>query len=78
MANGVGPAIPPSENLLVDPGGNAVPPLLEEASSSVPTHSFARWKQRPDGERGRAVFILNFLFSGLASDCLDSLIPARR
>ncbi|MGB1396730.1 MAG: M12 family metallo-peptidase, partial [Planctomycetota bacterium] len=75
MANGVGPAIPPSENLLVDPGGNAVPPLLEGGSIVVGANSFIR----ADGNNdltvnvADAVFILNFLFSGLASDCLDSL-----
>ena len=75
MVNGVGPAIPPSENLLVDPGGNAVPPLLEGGSIIVAANSFIR----ADGNNdltvnvADAVFILNFLFSGLASDCLDSL-----
>ena len=75
MANGVGPAIPPSENLLVDPGGNAVPPLLEGGSIVVGANSFIR----ADGNNdltvnvADAVFILNFLFSGLASDCLDAL-----
>ena len=75
MVNGVGPAIPPSENLLVDPGGNAVPPLLEGGFINVGANSFIRGDGNNDltVNVADAVFILNFLFSSLPSDCLDAL-----
>lgn len=75
MVNGVGPASPPSENLLVDPGGNAVPPLLEAGFIIVGASSFVRGDGNGDltVNVADAVFILNFLFSNLPSDCLDSM-----
>lgn len=75
MANGVGPAVPPSENILVDPSGNAVPPLLEDGIITVGANSFIRGDGNGDVavNVADAVFALNFLFSGLPSDCLDAM-----
>jgi len=75
MVNGVGPASPPSENLLVDPGGNAVPPLLEGGFIIVGAAAFIRGDGNNDlnVNVADAVFVLNFLFGGMPSNCLDAL-----
>ena len=75
VVNGVGGSNPPAENLLVDPGGNAVPPLLEGGFINVSGAFFTRGDGNNDLSINvaDAVFVLNFLFGGITSNCLDAL-----
>lgn len=72
--NGIG-SPSPTENLLVDPSGVAVPPLLEGGLITVTDTSFLRGDPNGDGSINvaDAVFCLNYLFNGVVADCLDAV-----
>ncbi len=72
--NGIG-SPSPTENLLVDPAGVAVPPLLEGGLITVSDTAFLRGDGNLDQDINvaDAVFCLNYLFNGVAADCLDAI-----
>lgn len=65
----------PTENLLVDPAGVAVPPLLEGGLITVSDTAFIRGDGNGDQELNvaDAVFCLNYLFNSGTADCLDAI-----
>jgi hypothetical protein len=65
----------PTENLLVDPAGIAVPPLLEGGLITVSDSSFLRGDGNLDQDINvaDAVFCLNYLFNNGNADCLDAI-----
>ena len=71
--SGVG--FPPTDNLLVDPGGVALQPLLIAGELTAAGVSFIRGDRNGDGaiDIADAVGILGFLFSGETASCLDAL-----
>ncbi|MGE4619330.1 MAG: M12 family metallo-peptidase [Planctomycetota bacterium] len=72
--NGVG-SPSPTENLLVDPAGIAVPPFLEGGLITVSATAFLRGDGNIDQDINvaDAVFCLNFLFNGVTAQCLDAI-----
>lgn len=71
--SGVG--FPPTDNLLVDPSGVALQPLLIAGELTAAGVSFIRGDRNGDGaiDIADAVGILGFLFSGETASCLDAL-----
>ncbi|MGE4631813.1 MAG: IPT/TIG domain-containing protein, partial [Planctomycetota bacterium] len=65
----------PTENLLVDPTGVAVPPLLEGGLITVSDTAFLRGDGNLDQELNvaDAVFCLNYLFNNGVAECLDAI-----
>ena len=71
--SGIG--FPATDNLLVDPGGTALQPLLIGGQLTVAGVSFIRGDRNGDGgiDIADAIGILGFLFSGETATCLDAL-----